>query len=118
MIRPYQKSDFNEIAAWSGVPLNILPQVGLIAPGVAVGFLVQTDTNYCFFEPFIANRATDKETRNTAIYAIADGLLAEAKQLGYDLAFCILTHPRMIERAHTLGFVDVVGQQRLLGKRL
>lgn len=118
MIRRYEKSDFNSISTWSGVPLNILPTVGLIEPDVAVGFLVQTDTNYCFLEPFIANKARPKEERNVAIYAIADGLLAEAKHRGFDMVFCILSHPRMIERAHDLGFVNVVGQQHLLGRKL
>lgn len=106
------------ISKWSGVPLTILPKTGLIVPNVAVGFLVSTDTNYCFFEPFIGNPKVDKEERNTALFTIIDGLIDEAKRMGYDLIFGVLSHPKMIERGLERGFVKIIGNQQIIGRKL
>lgn len=117
-MRRYERSDFEMIKDWSGVPLNILPKTGFIVPNVAVGFLVATDTNYCFLEPFIGNPKVDKEERDVAIFTIIDELLAEAKRLGYDLVFGVLSHPKMIERGMNRGFVKIIGNQQIIGRKL
>lgn len=117
-MRRYDKSDFEVISKWFDVPHNMLPTVGFIEPGVAVGFLVQTDTNMCFLEPFIANPQVDRAERNLALYAIMQALLDEAKALKYDMALGIATHKGMIQRAYDLGFTKIVGNNELVGRRL
>lgn len=117
-MRRYEREDFNMIKEWSSVPLTILPKTGLIVPNVAAGFLVSTDTNYCFLEPFIGNPKADKEERDIALFTIIDGLIDEAKRLGFDLVFGVLSHPKMIERGLKRGFVKIIGNQQIIGRKL
>lgn len=84
-----------------------LPTVGFIVPGIAGGFLMQTDTNSCIFEPFIANPESYGQDRDEALIQIMQDLLNAAKDKGYKRVFGFSTHPGMVSRALSLGFTII-----------
>lgn len=107
--RKYRDEDFEEIRSWfdkRGIPLELesLPKVGFIMPGIAAGFLMQTDTTTCILEPFIANPFTLKKSREVALDSIFELLLKEAKSLGFKKVFGFSTHLKMVWRAQSFGF--------------
>lgn len=109
IVRKYTNEDFYEIKEWyrsrgSEVKENLLPQIGFISPGIAAGFLMQTDTKCCILEPFIANPNTDIEDRDTALVVILDQLCNCAEELGYNVIYGFSTSPTMIQRALDQGF--------------
>lgn len=84
--------------------LEDLPIVGLIVPGIAAAFLVQTDTTYCFLEPFIANPDTSKEARAEVLRELMKGLVKEAKSKGFKHVFGFSTVSNLINISEELGF--------------
>jgi|SRR6266851_2333323 len=101
--------DFEEVRSWytnRGMILeeNDLPKVGFIVPGIAAGFILQTDTTSCILEPFIANPFTLKNERDIALEIIMEELLKESKELGYQRVFGFSTNLKMVWRAQKLGF--------------
>ncbi len=68
-----------------------LPCFGLIAEAVypiAVGFLIETDTNHCVIDFFSADPSEEKHIRNVALDLICDGLVAAARSKGYSKIKC------------------------------
>jgi hypothetical protein len=118
MIRAYTMDDLDTICRWHPIPEQMFPQTGFYEPNVAAGFLVSTDTAYCFLEPFIANPEVSKEERDVALYAIIGALVAKAKELGYEMALGLTTSPTMLERGLKMGFFPLVGKYDGIGKRL
>lgn len=110
--RKYNDEDFEAIDSWyksrgSKASKDLLPKIGFIVPGVAAGFLMQTDTGCCILEPFIANRYTDKAERHSALDAIMRDLIYEAKTLGFSRIFGFSSNEPMIARSLKHGFVIV-----------
>lgn len=110
MLRRYKLSDYEEVNSWfrkykgNDFPKEHLAPTGFIVPGIAVGFLIKTDANCCFLEPFIANTDASPEDRDKALTQILTSLISEAKALDFNFIFGISTAPTMIERALKLGF--------------
>lgn len=109
MIRMYKPEDESMIRAWyeaRGMTLNasMLPKVGFICPGLAAGWLLQTDTKIAILEPFIANPNADKYDRDEALNKLLVRLELMAGQLGYTHVYGFSTSPTMIKRALDLGF--------------
>jgi hypothetical protein len=110
-VRAYSDRDFPEIQVWyrsrgmSAIE-DCLPQFGFIAPGIAAGFLVQTDTKYCFLEPFISNPTSTIEERDEALNLIMFNLINLAKLLEFKYIFGVSRSQGMISRALRHGFVE------------
>jgi hypothetical protein len=107
--RKYIDEDFEAIESWyleRGMQVNEedFPIVGFIAPGIAAGFLMQTDTKCCILEPFIANPHTTMAEREAALVPIMEALVQEARNLGYHRVFGFSIHPTMLDRAEDMGF--------------
>lgn len=108
--RKYGYRDFRAISQWYEArsltvpPHDALPKEGIIVPGVAAGFLMQTDTSSCILEPFIANPKASIGLRNEALNLILHQLTERAKQLGYDRAFGFASSETMIKRSLDQGF--------------
>lgn len=99
LIRPVKPSDFDMIRSWekardvTEVHPALLPKHGVIVSNVACGFLMQTDTIFCFFENFISNPMADKDERIKAFEMIVKSLESLAKDLGYKSILAITKHP-------------------------
>jgi hypothetical protein len=61
---------------------EMLPSIGLVAPGVAVGWLYQTDAKVGLLEQFVTNPLAPARERHEAVTAIGLGLIAQARSLG------------------------------------
>lgn len=108
-IRSYDNTDFPELKNWFSlrgkeVIEECLPQFGFIAPGIAAGFLMQTDCKVGILEPFISNPNTTKEQRDEAINIIMFNLINLAKLMEFKFIFGISTSESMIERSLKHGF--------------
>lgn len=101
---------YNEINSWyherkgEDFPRRYLSPTGVIVPGVAVGFLIQTDAHFGILEPFISNPAASKEDRDTALIMILNKLTDMAKKIDYRVVYGFSTNPPMITRALSQGF--------------
>lgn len=110
LMKRYDSSMYNEVSKWfkehrgDNIPEDLLSEVGFIIPGVAVGFLIKTNTSMCLFEPFITNPEASKEDRDWALAFIVTCLEHEALRLGYKSCYGIATAPTMIEHGRKLGW--------------
>lgn len=59
------------------VDSHTLPQLGVIVPGVAAGFLYRTDSSLGFLDGFISNPAAPKEERAAALLHIGSVLTSQ-----------------------------------------
>lgn len=123
MVREYRPEDYAEIVAWhearglSAPPVEALPQLGCISPGVAAGFLYQTDSIIAVLDVYISNPAAPPEVRDTALDIITLKLLNKARHLGFKYVKCETKLTSIGARASRLGFADT-GTYRCLVKEL
>lgn len=121
--RKYSPEDFEAIQSWyksrDMAPLeDLIPKIGFIVPGVAAGFMMQTDTKCCILEPFISNPLVDSEKRKEALDLIMGELILEAFQLGYNRIYGFSTVPSMVNRALKWGFKTVEKNSTTVCKEL
>lgn len=123
MMKRYDPNMYDQINEWfrdhrgDSIPEALLSKVGFIVPGVAVGFLIQTDTDVCLFEPFISNPKVPSELRETSLAGIVESLELEASKLGYRFCYGIATAPTMIEHGVKRDWV-VMGNYTVIAKEL
>ena len=92
-MRPFIASDLGMVNEWclahgrEAVPLNRLPGMGLIVPGVACGFLYRTDSTLALLEGFVTNPGASLRSRSAALDAITEGLISYARGC-YLMAVC------------------------------
>lgn len=109
-MRNYNAKDFLDIAQWfkdrgMSVPFPYdLPTCGKIVPGVAVGFLIKTDTNSAMLDFFVTNPKARMTDRGRAIDLITKGLLLKAKSLGFSRVRCDSQIDTIKKKALSLGF--------------
>ena len=88
-MKKYENSDYDMICEWyrarelMSPRRKDLPTLGFIVPGVAAGFLVQTDCAVAILDFFIANPAVGRKKRNSALNEIMTALIAQANWLGF-----------------------------------
>lgn len=113
MIREYSFQDYETINVWFkkrngvGIPMESLSNIGFIVPGVAAGFLVTTNVNCCFFEPFIANPDTTPTERDTALREILNKLEDASRSMGIKYTYGLATSQTMIKRAMDNNWLDL-----------
>lgn len=114
MIRDFEISDLEEIDTWyqthgkpDGCPFRYVPNIGVIEPGVAAGFLYKTDGYFAILENFITNPKAGPMKRNDAIYAIFEELLKRAKDFGFEEVYAITNVESVMQRAVNKGFSKV-----------
>jgi hypothetical protein len=83
---------------------DFLPPTGFVAEGLAMGFLVRTDTKVATMEPLVSNGYAPLAERDAAMDAVVTALLAEAKGLGYRVVEGFSTIDAVIARGRRLGF--------------
>lgn len=122
-MRTYDLDDYPELASWfkaRGMPQpkdEDLPDEGKIVPGIAAGFLVQTDTKTATLDFFISNPATSTAARDGAILAIAKELIGRAYVLGYSRVRVCSQLDTIVRRARALGFQEA-GSYKVLFKEI
>jgi hypothetical protein len=99
MLRPFDPDEhLTSVRAWgvaqgiAPLTLDLLPSVGFIEPGVAVGWMYQTDSRIGFLDEFITNPVASGKSRRTAVDAIGLALIAHAKQGGMLRLFVHTAH--------------------------
>jgi hypothetical protein len=104
-LREFEPKDLATLTRWyhahniNAPTMDDLPAFGLVAelPAaegslwsimLAAGFLVETDTNTCIVDFFVANPEASREARGFAIDAVCEGLEASARIRGYSKLKC------------------------------
>lgn len=122
-MRRFVQSDLDEINTWyaargaPSIPLSTLPEVGEIEPGVAAGFLYQTDSTLALVEGYVSNPEAPSDARNAALDGITAALIADAKALGVQQVVALCTDKGIEERAQRHGFKPI-GMYAMLAKNL
>jgi hypothetical protein len=99
MVQPFDPAQhLAEVTAWRGsrgdptFTADILPRVGFIEPGVAAGWMYQTDSRVGFLEEFVTNPKASGKARHAAVDEIGLALIAHAKSLGLLRLFVHTAH--------------------------
>jgi hypothetical protein len=122
-VRRYEPSDFAQISEWALDGYNNdyteeqFPKTGFIVDGVAAYFLYSTDSSVCFLENMIANKKVEPMDKDQALKLLIEAILAEAKALGFKVAYATTGIPSVIFRAVTYGAIPMP-KQTLLTKNL
>ncbi len=91
--------------AGGAVGPEFLPKVGFVVPGVAMGFLYQTDSKLALIEALVANPEVSAVERGLAIDDVVLAIVTEAKALGFKALNGQTDLPVVVERAKRHGFV-------------
>lgn len=116
-VRVFTEEDIDEINDWfddrneAGISARVLSRTGLIAPGVACGFLFATDSRICFLDFYISNPLAPKEERAAAFDEITRRLIEVAKERDYSLIFGASSHKSIQERCVKFGFTHQGSQE-------
>lgn len=107
-VRKYTPEDFAQIQAWGAeygdtYEPDQLPATGFIVDGVAAYFLYKTDTTCCWLENLIATRKTDYWVKDEAIRLLIDACVAEAKALGFKVAYASTDRYTVALRGKKIG---------------
>ena len=84
---------------------EFLPKIGFVKPGVAMGFLYQTDSAVCHIEALVANPNVSGAERTKGIDEVVMAIADEARKLGFKAMQGSTSLPAIVERAKRLGFV-------------
>jgi len=109
-LRRFHMDDFTDLNSWyyrrkgENFPMRYLSPTGVIVPGVAAGFLIQTDAHFGILEPFISNPEASKEDRDRALHMILERLTSMAKKIDYKVIYGFSTNKIMLDRAISQGF--------------
>ncbi len=109
-LRRFHIDDFTDVNSWyykrkgENFPMRYLSPTGVIVPGIAAGFLIQTDAHFGILEPFISNPEASREDRDMAINMILKKLTDMAKTIDYRIVYGFSTNPIMLDRAIAQGF--------------
>jgi hypothetical protein len=82
----------------------ILPRVGVVEPGVAAGWLYQTDSGIGLLEQFVTNPDASGKARHAAVDAIGLELLSRAKDLGLTRVILHTSHRSIARMCIRRGF--------------
>jgi len=116
-------NDYSELSSWllsrgtRPPELDLFPEIGVIVPGVACGFLYKTDSKICYIENLIANPEVSEEDRNKALDVIVAELIKIGTDLGFRAMLGISKLQAVADRSETHGF-KVVHNYSLLIKPL
>ena len=118
-LRRYKAEDKAELDQWfqahGMVPTEaaFFPPLGFICPGVAVGFVAQTDSGVALMDHYLTNPLASYKERQDALDSITEALLGAASTLGYKRIVALTTAQGIYERALRFGFQDI-GNFRVL----
>lgn len=110
-MRAFESDDVHELNAWlkarglGPVTAASLPALGLIAPGVAAGFLRRCEGQVGIFDSFATNPAACPVMRHKALDEIYKRLIAQAYELGIDKLIGFSVDAGTVERSKRHGFV-------------
>ena len=90
---------------WPPIPLEALPQQGLIIDGVCAGFIYQTDSSIALMEWIVGNKQSNAILREEKLTELVVGLKSMAKTLGFTTVFSAVKHPNLIKIYENNGLV-------------
>lgn len=109
-MRPVSPKDWVDINGWLGkralgeIRIKDFPKIGLIEPGVAVGFLVSAESGICFVEAVITNPEAPLKKRRETVQKIAASLIERAKDWGFERCIILSNKKSLLRIAVELGF--------------
>lgn len=113
--RPEDYADLVELYGSHGLPPpdpRLLPTIGLIAPGLAAGFLYLTDSAIGIIDNFVTHKQAEREARNAALDEIVETLVGAAKGADCDIVKCDTQLYAIKQRATAHGF-DCIGSYQV-----
>lgn len=114
-IRPVTPDDYPEISSWAkargllGLRADLVAPQGFIAPGVACGFMITTNTSIGILDHFASNPEAPKAVRGQALERIAEMLIAAGQSHGMR-AFLAFTSSDRIKRLCTMNGFKLMPQ--------
>ena len=122
-MRPFRRDDLAEVNAWyaghgmPALPPAAIPELGFIEPGVAAGFIYETDSGVCLLEGFVTRPGVGPKARHAALNDITENLLGAARDLRFGHAIAICRDSAVEKRAERFGFRSL-GRFAVYGKEL
>lgn len=116
--REFNISDLSSMNTWL-IARNLpqkkimdLPVYGLIVEGLAVGFLVETDSCFALLDFFVSNPEADRNDRKVALTMIAAEMVEIAKEKGFEtlLTYSKIAATQAIAADVGFKFANVVNE--------
>lgn len=108
-----EDKDFSVLREWwrgwgmTPVPRELLPETGMIVPGVCAGFLYLTNSALGLIETYISNPEASKRLRDEGLDELTHALISLAKDHGVTLLRCDSKNLSVIERAKKFQFEEL-----------
>jgi len=99
-----QVNDWHRARGLALVKATQLPRIGFLVPGVAVGFIYQTDSSLVLLDGFVANPALPYGQCSRALDEITGALLRAAVELGPRTAVVITALDPVAAHVKRFGF--------------
>jgi len=100
--------DMSTLSLWLELrnepPLKLeLPKIGFIVDDIAAGFLCQTDSGWCFIDPFFSNPKAKVKDIRLAMVEIGNVLLDTARQMKFKRVLYITSKDSISKFAYRNG---------------
>lgn len=89
---------------WPIIPLEYLPNHGLIIDNYCAGFVYNTDSAIAWIEFIVSNPNSDKVKRSQAMDILIDSLIGKARILGAKCVFTSSNNEKLIKRFVSQGY--------------
>lgn len=109
-MREFELADLDYVNGWlkdrglDGLSQSETPPVGIIEPGVGVGFLLFAQLGICFVEGFITNPKATLRARRIAVHEIAKELVSSAANLGFRKCVILSDKKSLLRVGLGMGF--------------
>lgn len=125
-IEPYEPARHYEmIKSWvlqrnvcSILPPEFFPQVGFVSPGLAAGFLYQTDSALGLVEGLFSNPNSNPSDRGLALNKIIEAIIEKAKMLGIKNLFAMSELRSVKKRCLLFGMAPVCQNMTLFSREI
>lgn len=108
IVRRFEPKDFEALKNWgsqwgANYEEHQFPKTGFIVDGIAAFFLYSSDSSVCWLENLVANKSADKTQKKEALNLLITAAFAEAKRLGFKVAYAASDLMVMAQHANNHG---------------
>lgn len=123
MVRAYTADDYKFVVEWmesralDPLPKDLIPEIGGIVDGIAVGFIYKTDSKMAYMEHYISNPFAESHSRKQAMQMVTAYLIKQARDAGFRYLYASSDKTTICTLAKENGF-KYIGNQLAFLKEL
>ena len=120
MVRAYTADDYKFVVEWmesralDPLPKDVIPEIGGIVDGIAVGFIYKTDSKMAYMEHYISNPFAERHSRKQAMQMVTAYLIKQARDAGFTYLYANSDKTTICTLAKENGFKYIGNQLAFL----